>query len=269
MQTTIYLDTLICVNLFIDYIVLLSIKSLLHINVRNRRVLLGSFLGALATLGVLLPVSSIFLSALYKISTAVLTLITAYGFGNFQKSAIRLVTYLGINMIISATVVTINLLYKPTGVFIFNNELYFDVSPKLLVISTAIIYIILSLYKRLNSSSKLKTRIYRVSFTIFDNKTYTFDSALDTGCNLREPFSDLPVIIAERELIKDIDLNREKMRIIPYSTVSESAILYGFKPKTITINNKIIHSGCYIGICENKIKGEVRAIMGPQIVEDL
>ncbi len=266
---TIYLDSLICVNLFIDYILLCITKFLLHINVKTRRVLLAAIFGSLTTLWVLLPINSVFISALYKIISVISIIYLAYGKCEFRKFSLRFLMFMGISMILSVIVTATNLLYKPTGVFIYNDNLYVDISPITLLISTAIAYIIISIYQRLSSKHNLNCRIYSVTIFQGTDTNITFECALDTGCNLSEPFSNLPVILAEKDLIKSIDIPKEKMRIIPCTTVSGSDIIYAFKPKKIDIEGKTLHSGCYVGICNNKLHGEVRSIMGPQIMEGL
>lgn len=265
---TIYIDTLLCVNLFIDYVIICTIKMILHINAKGYRLLLAALFGAFTALLVTVPIKSIFISAIIKITTTIGVVLIAYGKGSLRKFTIRLLMYLGISMILSSFVVMLNLLWKPTGVFIYNNELYFDVSPTVLIISTAIIYLAVNLYQRITATQNLKCRIYKVTFTTSKNH-YSIETALDTGCNLIEPFSGMPVILTEKELLQDLDIPKEKLRIIPYHTAAGSDIVYGFKPKTIDIDGKILNTGCYIGICNNKINGEVRSIMGPRITEAL
>lgn len=267
---TIYIDTLICFNLFVDYILLFLTKSILHINAKGKRLLFASVIGSLSTLWVLLPIQSVFLSALYKISTTLLIILIAFGKADFRKTTIRTLLFLGLSMIVSVVVTTINFLYRPTGVFIYNDQVYMDISPVTLIIATMIAYAVINLYQKLISNHKLNCRIYTVSLKYSsDEEVITFESALDTGCNLKEPFSGLPVILAEKDILNGINIRKDKLRIIPYSTVSGSDILYAFKPCSIQIDGKTIHNSCYVGICNNKIKGEVKAIMGPQIMEAL
>ena len=266
---TIYLDTLICVNLFIDYIILCAIKMLLHINCKASKILLGALFGAVSTITVLIPINSIFLSATLKTITIIVLIFTAYGKTTLRKFIIRCLMFSGISMILSSFVVTLNLMWKPEGVFIYNNELYFDISPTLLIISTGVMYFIINIYKRISAPQKLNCKIYKVTFSTQDNNKYSFESALDTGCSLTEPFSGLPVILTEKVILDNLNIPENKMRIIPYNTAAGSDYIYGFRPINIEINGKKLNSGCYIGLCDNKINGEVRSILGPRIAEVL
>lgn len=263
----IYIDTLICVNLFIDYILLCITKKILHINAKMYRILLGAVTGAISTLTAFLPFHSVFLSALYKIGTTTLIIIISFGKGTFRKTIVRLMTFLGFSMILSTSVVLINDLWSTKKVIIYNDALYFDISPVALLITTAIVYIILSLYNKLSSVHKLRCEVHKITLSTDKVKRLTFETAIDTGCNLKEPFSGLPVILTEEDVLSGIDISEEKMRVIPYRTAAGSAIIQGFKPNYIDIDGKVIRNGCYIGICKDKLNGEIKSIMGTELLE--
>ena len=74
----IYIDTLLTVNLFIDYILLCIVKKTLHINARHRRLLLGACLGSMLTLSVFIQGSSVLFSAFVKLNTAAAVIFTAF-----------------------------------------------------------------------------------------------------------------------------------------------------------------------------------------------
>lgn len=263
----IYLDTLLAVNLFIDYVILCVIRRLLHINTKQFRLLLGACVGALTTLTVFLPLHSVIFSAFNKILSALLVIIISFGKGSFRKQTVRLLSYIGTSMILSTTVVLINNLLKPTGVIVYKDTIYFDLSPKILLISTAVTYTLLNIYQRLSSVHKIQSQTHKVTISADHNKKTSFECAVDTGCNLKEPFSGLPVILAEEALLKNIEIDKEHKRIIPYSTAAGSELIMGFKPAHIEIDGIPIQSGCYIGICKDKLKGEIKSIMGPEFME--
>lgn len=68
---------------------------------------------------------------------------------------------------------------------------------------------------------------------------------MDTGNNLREPFSDYPVIMADKSVFNQL-YDDETIRIIPISTVNGESIIKAFKPQKITIGN-FITDKVYIG----------------------
>jgi stage II sporulation protein GA (sporulation sigma-E factor processing peptidase) len=77
--------------------------------------------------------------------------------------------------------------------------------------------------------------IYDVDI-IFDNKVKRVKAFLDTGNELREPATNLPVMIVERYILNDIDLKKNRMFYIPYKVVDGShGVLTGFKPSSVNI----------------------------------
>lgn len=265
----IYIDSLVCVNMFIDYIILYAIRKTLHINSKGFRLLLGSLLGGLITLGIFLPFYTTLFSVFYRIVTALAIVLTAFGFSSFRKLLIRSLAYFGISLVFCGTVVLFEFIFHPKGVVIYNDTVYFDVSPITLLITTLIAYMGLSIYDKLSYNYKIKSQVIKVKVQIDDSESLHFDSAVDTGCKLREPFSGLPVILVEKSLLGDIQIPSEKQRIIPFSTAASSDIIYGFKPKRVEISDKEVKGGCYLGICENKLKGEIKSIMGTELLDNL
>ena len=224
-------------------------------------------MGSLLTLTVFIPIHSVLLSALIKLTSACAVTVTAFPKASFHKFTVRTLTYIGISMILSTAVVLINNLIKPTGMIVYKDTIYINISPKILIISAAVIYLIISIYDRVCSVHKIKSKTHKITITINNQTKITFESAIDTGCNLKEPFSGLPVILAEESLFKNYTVPNTKMRIIPFSTAAGSDLIMGFKPENLTIDNKELFGGCYVGICKNKLNGEIKSLMGPDLLE--
>ncbi|MGN0453256.1 MAG: sigma-E processing peptidase SpoIIGA [Ruminococcus sp.] len=261
----IYVDTLICINFFIDYIILVTLKRILHIRSMHFRLLLGALFGAVSTLGVFLPFYGVLFSVFYRIITALVTVIISFGIDSLRKLIVRTLTFFGLSMVVCGVVVLIQLTLKPKGVAVYNNRVYFDVSPLFLIISTIFTHIILTLYEKLKGAHKLSCKVRNVTIYIDEKKSISFESAVDTGCSLKEPFSGLPVILVEEEILEGLEIPQEKMRLIPYSTAAGEASVFGFKPKKTLVDGKEIPGGIYAGICKDKLKGEIKSIMGEEI----
>lgn len=265
---TIYVDTLLCVNLFIDYIILYFIRKYLRINSNSIKLILGSIVGALSVLGVFLPFYTRLFSVFYRLITAMLTVFVAFGKAKPKTFIIRTLAFLGVSIAFSGFVTLVCLTLKPKGIVVWGDTVYFDISPIMLIVCTLIAFISLSIFERLKEKLKPRTKIHRV--TVYcDNSSTTFDSLLDTGCNLKEPFSGLPVIVAEKELLGSESFNEERMRIVPFNTLSGEGMIKAFKPKKVEIDGKEIKNGCYIGLSDGVLKNEIKSLMGAEITEGL
>lgn len=265
---TVYIDTLLCVNLFIDYVILFAERKLLKINSKSLRLLPASVLAAITVLGVFLPFYTRLFSVFYRIITGVLIVFTAYGKSNIKSFLIRVLTYIGLSISLAGVVMLVWMVFKPQSVLVFNDAIYFDISPVMLIVCTILTFISMCIYERLKEKLHPKIKVHKV--TVFtDRSEYSFDSMVDTGCSLKEPFSGLPVIITEKELLEGKEIKKEKLRLVPYNTLSGEGILKAFKPEKIYIDGKELKSGCYIGISEGKLRNETKSLMGKEISEGL
>lgn len=265
---TVYVDTLLCVNLFIDYIMLYALRKVLKINSKSIRLLPASLLAAVLTLGVFLPFYGRVFSVFYRVFSAALTVFAAFGKAKIKTFLLRVAAFIGISISFSGPVTLIWLIFKPQGIVVWGDAVYFDISPVMLILCTLIAFISLSIYERVKSKVKPRVRIHRV--TVYSDKSeYSFSSMVDTGCNLKEPFSGLPVIVAERELIESEDIPKTKLRLVPYKTLSGEGVLKAFKPDRIEIDGKELKSGCFIGISEGKLRNDIKSLMGEEITEGL
>lgn len=263
---TIYLDTLICVNLFVDYILICVTKRVLHIHAKTIKLLASALFGAVSSMSALFPFYSVFFSALWKIACAIIINLIAFGKSDFKKFCVRFITFLGLGMIMSSSVVILNNLFSTDKMIIYNDVIYFDISPFALLVTTGIVYLTIILYNKL-TENRLRCELHKVTLSTEHIKQLTFESAVDTGCNLREPFSGLPVILTEEVLFEHTGINENKLRVIPFSTISGSDIILGFKPDKVEIDGKEVKNGCYIGICKNKLNGEIKSLMGQELLE--
>lgn len=263
----IYLDTLICVNLFIDYVILSAVKKILHIRGRLLRVLLGATFAGVSTVAVFLPFYTQFVSIMYKLIVSAITVLISFGYQGIRKLITRTLTFTGISILLCGSVLAIELIWNPSRTMVYNDVLYFDISPSFLITVTLAVYFILYIYKTITEKHKLSCAIHSVMISIGNTEKLSFESAVDTGCNLKEPFSGLPVIIVEEELLYNISIPDNKKRIIPLSTISGTDTMTGFRPDKVYIDNNEVTKGCYIGICKNKLQGEIKSIMGEELSE--
>ena len=104
---------------------------------------------------------------------------------------------------------------------------------------------------------------------VFDReKQAEFKALVDSGCHVREPFSGDYVIIAEKELLQELEPPENTMRVIPFESLGGKGIIKGFLPEQIMIDGKPAEQSLYVGICENILKGDVRAIIPFEAVKN-
>ena len=238
----IYIDVLLFVNAIVNYAILMTAEKLLKRDVRLYRMILGAVIGAIFSLTIFISSDSrILLLILRIVTTGIITLIV---FG-WRSSREYLKSYLCntvVSIIYCGAYILFYQVFMPPNMVIVNDILYLQVNPLWLTALTAIIYIIvLIIYKIF--SERIKSTVVTLKFTIH-GKDCSCVGKVDTGSNLREPFSSAPVIIVDTTVFDTA--GEELIRVIPYSTVNGSSYLSAVKADTVHIDKKPISETIYI-----------------------
>lgn len=141
-----------------------------------------------------------------------------------------------------------------------------------LFLALMIIYIIgYRILTYIISLQKLKKYTYNLEVFIQDKKI-EIKALLDTGNELIEPITNLPVIIVEKEALNSIDSSKYEKMYIPFKAVNgQPNFLYGFKPDKIKINyddDNFQFKNAIIGICDTKLSehNEYQGLLSRDII---
>lgn len=260
----IYIDVLITVNIFIDYFLLLCTKRLLNISIKYKRIIFGSIAGGFTSLIALLPSLLFGLNILIDLLVAMLIIFISFGRCNIKTYIRRVAIFFTLSFAFCGIMIFIYLSFSPSGMGIYNDVVYFDISPVLLIILTLISYYTLKLLKKL-TKNVYTSQVCNVEVYL-DEKVYNFSAKSDSGCNLKEPFSGKSVIIAEKQLFENFIPDESKIRVIPYESLGGNGIIRGFPADKVIIDKKIYENCLYIGLCENILKGDIKALIPAEIL---
>lgn len=267
MLNTIYIDVLIFLNFVIDYLILSVIKKVLNINVKLKRIIIGSIFASLFSLTALLPSFSFIMNLLTNILIACIITFITFGKCRINVYVKRVFLFFVVNFIFAGIMIAVYLLFKPSGMVIINNVVYFNISPILLIILTIVCYFILLVLKRLFGKQFIAERICNITVYI-NNNSYRFKAKVDTGCDLKEPFSNKPVIVAEKVLFNNLIINKTKVRLVPFSSLGGEGVIEAVPCGKIYIDNMVINREVYIGFCENVLNNEIKALISNDILGD-
>lgn len=260
MKQVVYVDILLTTNLFVNYFLLLSCTKLMKTQAKRLRLFFGAVIGAAASLVIFLPEMNFFVGLAFKLTTALLIVYISFGLKNFKRFMKLFFAFIAANFIFAGTMMALWIAFKPGGMVINNNIVYFDISVPVLIISTVVCYgFVLTVSKIIarRSSSEVK---YTVTIT-FDSLSVVGKGYLDTGNSLTDCFSGFPVIIANRKFVETLFFPQEitylqekttvlenegrlkkRVRIIPFGTIKEQGIIKAFRPDSVTIEkeNKLV-----------------------------
>lgn len=279
---TIYADILVVTNLYIDFFLLWCVKKFLHLRAKNRRLVLGAFLGALCALTALLSLPG-WLSFLIGAASALLTAAGAFAPLKpwmFWKASLCFWMF---SFLLAGFFLFILRFFAPGNVAVLGNTLYFDLSPLLLFLFTCAAYAVFWGFHKLFPQENSAPRYCAVTVEHGGGKAELFAKA-DTGNALREPFSGLPVLVCEAEAVKaiappavlcflgpggassDPAPNGPGLRLVPFESMGGAGVLPAFRPDRAYVKKTGKDLDCYLAVCRQKLSaGQFNALYNPDL----
>lgn len=247
--------------------------------------LLGSVVGALSSFVILLPPINEFLSLIIRFVTA-LAVVFATFFPTSKKTFFKAVAaYFLITFCFCGTCIAFFMLFSPP-VAIRNGAVYIDISPIMLVGIISVCYIIIRIICRVTGRSIPSREICRL--TVKHNDVFVeLIAKTDTGNTLKEPFSNLPVIVVDKSkiemllpneisdyLAQTVTVNENYcnyisgIRLVPYNSVGGEGLIPAFKPDLIkvSLNGNSIEIEAYIAVTSRKLSETFSAIVPSEII---
>ena len=255
METTIYLDILLCTNFLINFLLLSLSGKILRLKSSRFKVFLSASLGALYSLIILIEGISPIILNLSKIIMMCVMVLVAYSKPTFKLYIKRVLVFYLCSVALSGIIMLLEISLSPTFMSYQNGVLYFDISASILVLITGALYFAVSFACRFFRHTVSDDYIYKIKISL-GGKTAILFGLFDSGNQLRDTISGLPVIVCELEKIKKIipedslflfkkgisidsgfgyrgDL---KFKLIPFSSVSGSGLITAFKPDFVEID---------------------------------
>lgn len=268
---TVYADILFIVNLYIDAMLLSAVRRFLHLPLSRVRWLLASLLGGLFGLTALLPQIRGFPLLLLGLAQAFALVCAAFAPKRWPQLIRAAFLLLLFGAALSGLLGLIQSFVPLSGMVLRNGAVYFDLSPLLLVLLTCAAYGVLYVFDRLFQKREPEVLFSTVILTL-GGKTAVLPAKLDTGMTLREPFSGLPVILTERNAVRDLlppGFGTAEcalpLRLIPYDSIGGAGILPGFKPDEALIDGRPV--SCWAAVTDKPLSaGAYTALIGAEAV---
>lgn len=288
MSQVIYVDVLISVNLIVNYFILLSTAGLLNFTIKRRRIFFASVLAAICSLYIFAPNINFVLSFFIKIVMSLLIVIVAFGAKDKRRILKSLACFYSSNFGFCGIIFCFWYIMSSDKFIVKNGVAYIDISPSLLLILTVVSYIIFRAINFIVGSKKPQNTFCEIKLENGNNSS-KIRAKIDTGNTLREPFSNIPVIVAEYKYIKNIvpkdfikffngsnlmladnSYFNRNIRMVPFNVISTKGVLPAFKPEKITIydDKSIIKKEAYVAVCNSgNLGSEFEALLNPELLE--
>ncbi len=299
-EMTIYLDVVLLENLCMNYIILFATGYLLKKKMNHIRLILSALLGGIYSILAYLQILEIYSHFLLKVMLSVVMVYIAYHAKNIKNLAKELLFFYLTSFVFGGCAFALLYFVKPEEIFMLNGSYVGTYPLKIAILGGIVGFTITAICFSYVKSKLSKKDMYCTIRIYFKEKQITTTALLDTGNMLKDPITRMPVIVVEKEKLKDIlpdsilnnlnniiggdvpkevyeDENLEymtKFRVIPFSSIGKSnGMLLGFKANKVIIEqedtNKIVQN-VIVGIYDYSLskKGQYSALIGLDLLEE-
>ncbi len=228
----IYIDLLLILNIWIDFLLLITTNIILKYKISYKRVILGSIIGGITTFTVF--IDNNVLLFFIKIIVCFLLQIIVNGYKGL-KTLIENVFYFYLTSTILAGFI-----------YLFKSDNMLDNYLQLLLVTPIVLFIYKKETKKLNTYYKDRYDV----ILIYKNRSYYFNGYLDTGNKLYDQYKRRPVVLINTDKIK---FNYKEGIIVPIETANSISLLKCIKVDKLIIDNIEIKN-VIVGLCEKPFK---------------
>ena len=293
---TIYLDVIFLENIVINYIMLYVTGIISKAQIKQKRLFLGALIGAVYSIIYYLFRLKIYSSFIIKIVLSIVIIYVAFNSSNLKELLKKVLLFYLSSFVFGGAAITIIYMVNSQNITIQNGVLVGSYTLRTILIGIVVAYFTIILAFKIIKISK-KDLICEIVVTL-NNKEINSKALIDTGNLLKEPITNLPVIVMEHTLLYDIlpkeilnnvekilggDFSKipenvkeeysAKLKVIPFSSLGkQNGMLLGIKAENLIINlkeetrkiDKVV-----IGIYNKSLtkNGEYRSLLGIEAVE--
>ena len=232
-EMIVYVDLVFLLNIYLDFLILLTTALILKRNTSLKRIFLGSLVGGMTTILLFFKINS-YLLFLGKVGFSLLMILVTFSFKNWKYFLNNLV-YLYITSIVLGG-----------GLYLLDLEFSLD---NIIFVLLGSFFILIAYLKQLDKLRNNYNNYLRVEIE-YHNDKYNFIGFIDSGNNLRDQYKNRPISILYSE---DFQYEYEDIVLVPYETASGSGVLQCIKVNKMIVDNHT-YKNSLIGLKRDKLK---------------
>ena len=294
---TVYLDVIFLENVVLNYIILYVTGIISKARIEKRRIILGALIGAFYSIIYYLLKIKIYSSFIVKVFLSIIIIYVAFNSNSLKELIKKIILFYLTSFVFGGATIAIIYMANSQNITIQNGVLVgrYTVTTVLIGIMVAYFTIVLA-FKTIRTRVLKKDLICDISIML-NNKEIKTKAMIDTGNLLKEPITNMPVIVMEHTLLYDVlpieiinnteeilggdftkipenirSVYSPKLKVIPYTSLGKSnGMLLGIKGENLIINlkeeTKIIDE-VIIGIYNKSLtkQGEYRSLLGLEVL---
>ena len=276
MQTVIYADLLVILNIVVTLIIIIITSDILKIQAKKTRYAAGALAGGLMSLIILAPPMNFFCSAVVRFFISAVIVVLSFRVSKFILYLKCFLVFNGVSLLLAGIMLAVGMLIRNNQVITNNGYIYVDFSiSAIILIICASFFLIKTVNGRLFSKTK-KDLIYDTEIH-YGGRKIKLKAFYDSGHALRDIYTGRPVIIVSAaaleplldasfydELISFSDYCEKgnscgKIRLLPVRTLGNSCFIPAFSAeKAVVTGNDTVRliEKPTIGVADNTFDGK-------------
>ena len=250
----VYVDLLVVQDLIYNYVILLGVSILLTRITNLKKIFLSSVIGTIPLIFLFLNTSNILNFIISFLFSIIMSIIT-FSYKDIIYTIKNIFYMYAISIFLAGSINLININFLPQiDSYILNVIILISLSPLITVIY-------------LKSVSKFKnnySNYYKVDIYLKDNQKITLTAFLDTGNKLIDPYKHRPIILVNKSFI---NIEKQKIILVPYNTVNNSDLLKCIIPNKIYIHDVGYKTNFIIGLMDEVNIEGVDCILNSKLLE--
>lgn len=264
---TVYIDSLFMSNLFMDSVIIFIVSVMRRRAISTKRLFVASAVSALYGSLIFFPDLAFIYGALAKIIFSVIPVIIAIKPKGIKDFLVSFAVFWLITTALGGIIFAISTMSDfgfAMQTMTSNFVMYTAMSPLVMLVGCVLLYILTEIYRRMCIKTFTTDEMIVELDVKYEGKSFALTALIDTGCELYEPLSCAPMIVAEKSVFTGIV---EPISYIKISTASGEGKLKMILPDSVICkNNKYEFSAdTAIALTEEKISdyGVYNAVINP------
>ena len=201
---TIYLDVVLIENLCMNYIILFATGYILKIKVNHMRLIVSALLGGCYSILAYMQILEIYSSFALKLILSIVMVYIAYKAKDLKKLLKQLIFFYLTSFVFGGCAFALLYFVKPQEILMKNGVLVGTYPLKIAILGAIVGFTITVIAFNIVKTKLSKKDIYCEIVIYFYNKKVKANALLDTGNMLRDPITNFPVIIVEKDILKNV-----------------------------------------------------------------
>lgn len=288
----VYIDVIFLENIIMNYGILYTTFSIKKIKASKMKIFISSIIGAIYSILTFIPYIKFANNFIIKIFISIIMILII----SKDRKLKKIIEIILLFYLVSFSMGGIAFAFAFIGnkkIFNYNRGIIIEFPTSISLMALVMgICLIKKVFKNIKVFIK-KTDIYYKIEIYIEEKKASITAILDTGNMLKDPITQAPVIVVNKNSIKEIipqELEKDiekilggdllgkisnqniarRIAVIPYSSIgNENGIIIGIKPDKIIIENRVIKN-VVIGIYEKELSKRKKydALFGLDLLEE-